>query len=297
MTEPVTPPVPAPRGAPQLLGVDRSPWRSLSVRRVRDPAEVEDLRIAPADVQRVVLLQSGSKRIESASSGRWRGAAHGPGTLSLTAPGRDTRLRWRATSDAPVVTVQVSIPGATLRDAADRLWGRAAAPELDTLDADDDTAVAIVAALARAGASGAPEMYAETAAQFLAVHLLTRYGALPALPTPRREARRTAAVRAHVLAHLADPLTLAELAAVAGLSPWHFLRVFKAETGSTPMRFVARLRVEAAQHLLRTTTRTVTDIAYACGFSSPGHLTGAFARELGTTPTRYRAEAGVDRKK
>ncbi|MBJ7453630.1 MAG: hypothetical protein JHC71_16335, partial [Blastococcus sp.] len=85
----MTAPVPAPRGAPQLLSVDRSPWRSLAVRRVRDPAEVEDLRIAPADVQRVVLLQSGSKRIESASSGRWRGAEHGPGTLSLTAPGRD----------------------------------------------------------------------------------------------------------------------------------------------------------------------------------------------------------------
>ena len=293
----MTVPVPARRTAPPVLSVDASPWRSLSVRRVHDPAEVEDLRIAPADVQRVVLLESGLKRIESASTGRWRGAEHGPGTLSLTAPGRDTRLRWRATSGAPVVTVQVSIPGTTLRDAADRIWGRATVPELDTLDADDDTAVAIVSALARASVRGAPEMYAETAAQFLAVHLLTRYGALPSLPAPRREARRIAAVRSYATAHLAGPLTLGELAAVAGLSPWHFLRVFKAEAGTTPMRFVARLRVEAAQHLLRTTARSVTDIAYACGYSSPGHLTGAFARELQTTPTRYRADAGGDRKK
>ena len=96
---------------------------------------MEDLRIGAADVQRVVVLESGSKRIESGSSGRWRGAQHEPGTVSLTAPGRVTRLRWRATSAEPVVTVQVGIPGGTLRDAAGRLWGRAAPPELDRLDA------------------------------------------------------------------------------------------------------------------------------------------------------------------
>lgn len=277
--------------------IDASPWRSLSVRRVHDPAQVEELRIPPADVQRVVVLESGSKRIESASSGRWRGAEHRPGTLSLTAPGRDTRLRWRSVSDEPVVTVQVSIPGQGLRDTAERLWGEATPPELDRLDADDDTAVAIVTALARARASGAPEMVAEAAAQYLTVHLLTRYGPLPALPEPRPQPRRTAAVRSYVTGHLAEPMTLAELAAVAGLSPWHFLRVFKAETGSTPMRFVARLRLEAAQHLLRTTARSVTDIAYACGFSSPGHLTAAFGRELHTTPTRYRTGARGHSKK
>ncbi|WP_246405697.1 helix-turn-helix domain-containing protein [Modestobacter versicolor] len=280
-----------------MLDLDSSPWRSLSVRRVHDPAEVEELRIAPADVQRVVVLESGHKRIESGSSGQWRGAEHGPGTVSLTAPGRGTRLRWRATSDEPVVTVQVGIPGRTIGEVAAQLWGRTTLPEMDRLDAADDTTVAVVTALARARASGAPELYAETAAQFLAVHLLTRYGALPPLPAPRPETRRTAVVRSYVTAHLAEPLTLAELAAVADLSPWHFLRVFKAETGSTPMRFVARLRVEAAQHLLRTTARSVTDIAYACGFSSPGHLTAAFGRELQTTPTRYRADVGGHRKK
>jgi AraC family transcriptional regulator len=244
-----------------------------------------------------VVLESGSKRIESASSGRWRGAEHRPGTVSLTAPGRDTRLRWQSTSDDPVVTVQVGLPGPLLRDAADRLWRRASTPELDRLDSDDDTTVALVTALARARADGAPEMYAEAAAQYLAVHLLTRYGGLTAPSAPPRESRRTAAVRAHVAASLAEPLTLAELAAVADLSPWHFLRVFKAETGTTPMRYVARARVRAAQHLLRTTARSVTDIAYACGFASPGHLTAAFGRELRTTPTRYRADAGGHRKK
>jgi AraC family transcriptional regulator len=279
-----------------MLGLDSSPWRALSVRRVHDPAEVEELRIGPADVQRVVVLVSGSKRIESASSGRWRSAEHAPGSVSLTAPGRETRLRWRSTTEDPVETLQVGLPGHALRHAADSLWGRAATPELDLLDTDDDTTVALVTALARAREAGAPEMYAEAAVQFLAVHLLTRYGGLPMPRPPRPETRRTTAVRSFVASHLAEPLTLAELAAEADLSPWHFLRVFRAETGTTPMAFVARLRVEAAQHLLRTTARSVTDIAYACGFSSPGHLTAAFRRQLQTTPTRYRARTGGHRK-
>ncbi|MEI4277852.1 helix-turn-helix domain-containing protein [Klenkia terrae] len=272
-----------------MPGTPAATWRALDVRRVQDPAETEDLRIAGADVQRVVVLQRGRKRIESAGGGRWRSAEHGPGTVSLTAPGRETRLRWRATSPDPVVTLQVQLPGTTLRAVAGQLRPGAAVPELDLLRDDDDVTAALVGGLARARADGAPEMYAEAAAQYLAVHLLTRYGGLPGAGAPAREVRRTAAVRAHVREHLADPLTLAELAAVAGLSPWHFLRVFRAETGTTPMRFVAAARLQEAGHLLRTTSRSVTDIAYACGFSSPGHLTTAFTRHVGTTPTRFRA--------
>ena len=90
---------------------------------------------------------------------------------------------------------------------------------------------------------------------------------------------------------LGEPLTLAELAAVAGLSPWHFLRVFKAEQGTTPVRHLADLRLRAAQEMLTSTSRPVTEVAYACGFSSPGHLTTVFRRRLGTTPSRYRQES------
>ena len=70
-------------------------WRSLSLERVPEPARTEDLRFPPADVQRVVLLLEGTKTIESWSGRSWRRAEHRPGTLSLTAPGRATRLRWR----------------------------------------------------------------------------------------------------------------------------------------------------------------------------------------------------------
>jgi AraC family transcriptional regulator len=262
----------------------------VSLTRVPEPALMEDLRFPPADVQRVVLLLDGTKTIESWSGRSWRRAEHRSGTLSLTAPGRATRLRWRATSAQPVATLQAVVPGPTVREAAQQLWGRRQVPVLDSLSIDDPTSGQLLRAMAAAQEARAPEIYAETAVQYLVVHLLTRYAAFPAPALPAREEQRTARVRAHMAEHLAEPLTLAELAAVAGLSPWHFLRVFKAEHGTTPMRHLADLRVRAAQDLLTSTSRSVTEVAYACGFSSPGHLTTAFQRQLGATPTRYRRE-------
>ncbi|GAA3562425.1 AraC family transcriptional regulator [Microlunatus spumicola] len=266
-------------------------WRSLSLRQVLEPAVMEDLHIPAADVQRVVLLLRGTKTIESSSGRSWRRATHAAGTVSLTAPGRPTRLRWRVTAPHPVVTLQATVPGRTVREAATQVWGRGEAPVLDSLSVDDAVTGQLLRAMAAAQAARAPELYAESAAQYLVVHLLTRYAGLPAPTVPRHEGQRMARVRAYVDEHLAEPLTLVGLADVAGLSPWHFLRVFKAEHGTTPMRYLAGLRVRAAQDLLTTTTRSVTEVAYACGFSSPGHLATAFNRQLGTTPSRYRAEA------
>ncbi|SEQ27834.1 helix-turn-helix domain-containing protein [Microlunatus flavus] len=263
-----------------------------SLRRVQEPAQTDDLRIPPADVQRLVLLLGGTKTIESASGRSWRRAEHRPGTVSLTAPGRATQLRWRATSPQTVVTLQAVLPGTLVREAAHELWGRRTAPVLDSLGFDDPTTVQLLKGLAAAEAARAPELYAETAVRFLVVHLLTRYAALPAPAPVPREQRRTARVRAHMREHLAEPLTLVDLATVAGLSPWHFLRVFKAEHRTTPVRYLAALRLRTAQEMLASTTASVTEVAYACGFSSPGHLTTAFQRALGTTPSRYRQELG-----
>lgn len=274
--------------------LDTAPsWRTLWLARVPEPARTEDLRIPAGDAQRVVLLLEGTKTIESWSGGRWRRADHHPGTLSFTAPGRATRLRWASTTPRPVTTLQAAVPGALVREIGQEVPGGRDAPVLDSLSFADAATVRLLREMAAAQAAGAPEIYAETAVRYLVVHLLIRYAALAAPPVPPRsprEERRTARVHAYMREHLAEPLTLVELAGVAGLSPWHFLRVFKAEHGTTPVRHLGALRLEAAQRLLTSTTRSVTEVAYACGFSSPGHLTTAFQRQLGTTPSRYRRE-------
>jgi AraC-like DNA-binding protein len=82
--------------------------------------------------------------------------------------------------------------------------------------------------------------------------------------------------------------SLATLAAQAGISPFHFLRVFRKATGATPRQFLLRLRLRAAVRLLRTTPMRVTDIAYAVGFGDLSHFVRSFRAEFGVAPSRAR---------
>jgi AraC-like DNA-binding protein len=95
-------------------------------------------------------------------------------------------------------------------------------------------------------------------------------------------------IREYVEAHLGDSMDLATLAAVAGLSIHHFARGFKQSTGLTPHHYLTRKRVERAQDMLAHTALSLSDIAYAVGFSDQSHLARHFRQLLGTTPGQFR---------
>src|SRR5689334_23005332 len=100
----------------------------------------------------------------------------------------------------------------------------------------------------------------------------------------------------HIDRHFADPLDVDRIAAVAGVSKYHFIRSFKLTYGETPMRYLTRRRIERAQDLLRTANLTVTEVCMAVGFTSLGSFSAKFTRIVGESPVAYRnrfAAAGV----
>lgn len=97
------------------------------------------------------------------------------------------------------------------------------------------------------------------------------------------------AVVDYLHAHLGERLTLDELAGVAGLSPFHFLRRFRARHGATPQQMLMALRLaEAKRQLAR--GEPAAQVAAAVGLADQSHLTRAFARRYGTTPVRYQRQ-------
>lgn len=128
---------------------------------------------------------------------------------------------------------------------------------------------------------------AEGLGRAIAVRLLREFRQLPA-QRPSDAAPPAAVLRAVALMRrrLTEPLTLGEIAAAAGLSPFHFARQFKAATGHPPHEYLVRLRVDRAQELLRTHGRrwTMAAIAQESGFSDQSHLARQFRRVLGVTP-------------
>lgn len=93
--------------------------------------------------------------------------------------------------------------------------------------------------------------------------------------------------RDHADRHYDQPLTLAQLAAVAALSPFHFQRLFTVTYGVSPAAHLSRRRVERAQDLLRTTNLTVTEVCHLVGFSSLGSFSSRFRELVGETPSAY----------
>ena len=93
--------------------------------------------------------------------------------------------------------------------------------------------------------------------------------------------------RDHADRSYASPLTLDELADTANMSKYHFVRLFKATYGCTPMEHLSRRRIERAQDLLRATNLTVTEVCFAVGFSSLGSFSARFKTIVGETPTQF----------
>ena len=99
---------------------------------------------------------------------------------------------------------------------------------------------------------------------------------------------------AHVEAHAFEPLSLASLAGVAGLSPYHFARQFNARFGLAPMAFVrARRLALAARTLSGPNPPALVELAFDTGFESQEGFTRAFRRAFGVSPGRYRRERGA----
>lgn len=85
-------------------------------------------------------------------------------------------------------------------------------------------------------------------------------------------------------------LKVVELAAIAQISPYHFIRLFKKATSKTPHQYILQQRVKKARYLLHYSQLSISEIAFAVGFSDQSHFTKYFKRITGVTPRQYAAK-------
>jgi AraC family transcriptional regulator len=164
------------------------------------------------------------------------------------------------------------------------------------LDADDPLLNAFVPGVQRladelAGEVASHDPMAAEAADSLARLLLVRvlrrriYAARVANPLSGVVMRR---LEDYVAEHLAERILVADLAAVAGLSPDRFAHAYSRHAGQSPHQFVLAARLKRAVELLGQSTLGIAEVAATCGFASQQHLTQTMKRRLSTTPARYR---------
>jgi AraC family transcriptional regulator len=137
-------------------------------------------------------------------------------------------------------------------------------------------------------------IYAEALGGLLAQEILRLDRGISAPRTARRGGLagwQQTRVRDFIEEHIELDVSLKELADLAKLSPYHFLRSFKQSFGEAPHRYWADRRIERAKTLLANSRLSVTEIALNIGFSTPSAFSNAFHRITGRTPTDYRRES------
>ena len=235
--------------------------------------------------------------------------------------GKAFEMNWRGVESERIQSITVSHGQTHVGDARLPVWVRySASPSFFVLALDevfvteisqtafnqtDDFAIRTSIGvqdpvIGRLGALGRRELseggpggrlYLEGLAAMLTVHLLRSYGSSERSPIPRRGGlapRQVRRVLDYIEVHLTDELGVIDLAAIAGLSPHHFVEAFKISIGKPPHQFVMERRVQRVLELLRDDDRSIAQIAHAAGFSSQSHLTANIRRVTGVTPGRFR---------
>ena len=112
-----------------------------------------------------------------------------------------------------------------------------------------------------------------------------------------RERRRAVEAALWISEHAPEPIDLAAIARLSGLSPFHFLRSFAKTIGVTPHQYLVGCRLQQAARLLAERERAITDIALDCGFNDLSNFIRTFRRAAGMSPRAFRRASKGDRKK
>jgi AraC family transcriptional regulator len=271
-------------------------WTGLEAARFSDVADAEFER--PASTHHSLILCTGPPDeldLRYADVKRHRPAPFG--SLSIVPAGVPVRWRWRGSKSALHVYLERDLVERVAVETFGLDPARGALPPLDALHIPQVVAAvrAVDAELTAGGVGG--RLAAESLANVLAVHLM-RHVVAPRRAVHGRDGNlppgKLRSVLEYIEAHLGATPTLAEMAAVASLNPYHFARQFKAATGLPPHQFVIARRVERAKHLLRSKSGlSLSEVAARAGFYDQSQFSHHFKRLLGVTPSRFRTPSRI----
>lgn len=134
-------------------------------------------------------------------------------------------------------------------------------------------------------------LYTDSLIQTLTLHLLKNYSTASAKPENQNggiSGYKLRRVKEFISANLEDDLSLADIAAVADLSQYHFARIFRKTTGLTPQQYVMLQRIERAKELLARDDLPIVEISLRTGFKNQSHFTTLFRKFTKLTPKTWR---------
>jgi len=271
-------------------------WRDIKAWIVALPPVVNTINLPSVSEPFVAWSMSGEVDFqERANEQPWITHRLKKGSFFLTSGGAPYDVRWKAVSSEPFHAMHVFIELPLLQRALEEVFGLDATQvRLRDLSAFTDDALNLMMEqlrdeLMRPQAS---HLFVEGIAQMIAIHLARNYGETEELhsSSPSLPGYKLRQITERMAEHAAEEFSLELLAAKAGLSKFHFQRLFKSATGVSPSRYHTNLRMNEARRLLRETKMSVVGVALELGYANPSHFARLFRRETGLSPSDYRRQ-------
>jgi AraC family transcriptional regulator len=272
-------------------------WRDVKAWITALPPTVGTLHLPAVSEPFLAWTTSGEVDFQEREGGQpWITNRIRKGSFFLTTGGAPYDVRWRAVSPEPFEAMYVFVELPVLQRALEEVFGPDAThARLQDASAFDDEGLNSLLGLLRAELMRreASPGFVEAIAQAIAIHLARTYGVAdeeshgssPSLP-----GFKLRQITDWMAEHLTEELSLDRLADQAGLSKFHFQRLFKGALGVSPSQYLIDLRMNEARRLLRETKMSVVDVALEVAYANPSHFARLFRRETGLSPSDYRRQ-------
>ena len=276
---------------------DGRAWREIKAFTIALPPVMDHLSLPSVSEPFLAWNTSGEVEFQERESSRpWITHRLKKGAFFLTSGGAPYECRWRALTPEPFASMAVFIELPLLQHAFEEVFG-GDAPNVRLRDISAFTDPALNSLMERLYEElmrrKASPLFVAGIGQAIAIHLARNYAETvqelrtgsPALP-----GFKLRQVTEWMAGHLAENFNLDQLAAQAGLSKFHFHRLFKSALGTSPSHYHIHLRMDAAKRLLRETKKSVVEVALDVGYGNPSHFAQIFRRQTGLSPSDYRRQ-------
>ena len=275
-----------------LVSSGHGPACGIVVEHYKHPPSLIDL--PPSSDALLVVHLKGPVAVEEKSDQSWTRKWTDKQHVSLTPPGKPVQRRFQAKTEVLLLQLNPGLISDVVEDVYEMDVRQVElVPCFSTPDPTLDQLAKLLAAEAGKPMDSARSAMVEALERAIAVAVLRGHSTLGRRASP--EPLRTAPARIRrVLDYLRRDgfrtPTLREMANIAGLSPTHFGRAFRAATGMAPHQYLQDLRMQRARRLLETTKLSITQIAFDCGFEQSTSFATSFKKLVGVSPRMWRAE-------
>lgn len=282
----------------KLLRVgDARAWREVKAWVTSLPRAVDSMPLPSVSEPFLAWTTSGEVEFQEREGKRpWITHRVKKGSLFLTTGGAPYEVRWKALTAEPFESMAVFLELRLLERALEEVFGKDA-PYARLRDASAFTDDALNCWLEQLHGElmhrKASPLFVQGIGQAIAIHLARNYADLikePRSGSPSLPGYKLRQITDWMKEHLADDFNLEQLATLAGLSKFHFHRLFKRAVGHAPSRYHTGLRMHEAKRLLRETKQTVLEVGLEVGYTNPSHFAQIFRRETGLSPSDYRQQ-------